>query len=167
MPLQNDLDESRLRSLAELRDSGQSVLSIYLDLDPAEFAAPPAREAQVDSLLDEASREIEATERPHGELLALREALERARQLLHDFQKSASGARAIAIFLSGPLELEEVLRLDTAGERCPVDGEPLQPRGQIVEDAVHAAITQSAQALALRERPELGSLGGIAATLRF
>ncbi len=37
----------------------------------------------------------------------------------------------------------------------------------IVEEAVRAAVGQSAEMLALRDRPDLGPLGGIAATLRF
>jgi hypothetical protein len=53
------------------------------------------------------------------------------------------------------------------GESCPVDGGSLERRENILEDAVHSAVNQSAEVLALRERPELGPLGGIAATLRF
>jgi hypothetical protein len=54
-----------------------------------------------------------------------------------------------------------------AGESCPVDGTALEARADIVEDAVRSAIAQDAEILVLRERPELGPLGGIAATLRF
>jgi hypothetical protein len=43
----------------------------------------------------------------------------------------------------------------------------LEARANIVEDAVRSAVGQSAEILALRDRPELGTLGGIAATLRF
>jgi hypothetical protein len=68
-------------------------------------------------------------------------------------------ARAIATCISAAL--------GTAGERCPVDGESLGLRKSIVDEAVQAATSQSAEALALRDRPELGPLGGIAATLRF
>jgi peptide subunit release factor 1 (eRF1) len=53
------------------------------------------------------------------------------------------------------------------GERCPIDGTALERREDILEDAVHSAVRQSAEVLALRDRPELGPLGGIAATLRF
>ena len=57
--------------------------------------------------------------------------------------------------------------MGTEAERCPVDGGAGQARKSILEDAVQAALGQSAEVLALRERPELGPLGGIAATLRF
>jgi hypothetical protein len=43
----------------------------------------------------------------------------------------------------------------------------LEPRASIVADAVREAINQSAEVLALRERPEHGPLGGIAVSLRF
>ena len=49
--------------------------------------------------------------------------------------------------------------LGCRGERCPLDGEPLEQRQDIVEDAVQAAVSQSAEVLALRERPELGPRG--------
>jgi hypothetical protein len=112
MALVSDVDRDRLRTLAEARDSQESVLSLYLNLDPAEFGTPRARRAQADSLLDDAHRRIEGAERAHEELMALREALEEAREIVEDLVESAPSARAVAIFVSRPLELSEVLRLD-------------------------------------------------------
>ena len=43
-------DRDRLRKLAELRLDRPVVLSLYLDLDPTEFATPPARATAVRSL---------------------------------------------------------------------------------------------------------------------
>ena len=57
--------------------------------------------------------------------------------------------------------------MGTEGERCPVDGGDLRMRDSVVEDAVQAAVAQSADVLALHDRNELGPLGGIAAMLRF
>jgi len=57
--------------------------------------------------------------------------------------------------------------MDLEGERCPVDGTVLERREDIVEEALLAATSQSAEVRALRDRPELGPLGGIAAILRF
>jgi hypothetical protein len=57
--------------------------------------------------------------------------------------------------------------MGVAGESCPLDGASLEPRKNIVEDAVQSAVSQSAEILRLRDRPELGPFGGIAATLRF
>jgi peptide chain release factor subunit 1 len=57
--------------------------------------------------------------------------------------------------------------MGSSGDRCPVDGGALQSQANIVERAVESAVTQSAEVLELHDRPELGPLGGIAATLRF
>jgi stalled ribosome rescue protein Dom34 len=47
------------------------------------------------------------------------------------------------------------------------DPDRLQQSKNTVEDAVQSAVRQSAEVLAMRERPELGPLGEIAAILRF
>jgi Bacterial archaeo-eukaryotic release factor family 10 len=114
MAFVNELDGSRLRALAQARDSSRSVLSLYLDLDPSTFATAPARQSEVDSLLDRAHREIEDGERSHGELMALRGALERARETLNveGSPAWAEGSRAVALFISQPIGLDELLRLD-------------------------------------------------------
>ena len=57
----NDLDYAVLRRLAALRPADGKVLSVYVDLDPAEFGTRPARATEIGSLLDEAERrEIES-----------------------------------------------------------------------------------------------------------
>ena len=59
MPLVNEVSEELIRKLAETQAPQESVLSVYLDLDPARFATPPARQSEIDSLIDSAHREIE------------------------------------------------------------------------------------------------------------
>jgi peptide subunit release factor 1 (eRF1) len=107
----NDVSEQTLRELAQLRTEDESFLSVYMDLDPREFATAPARATEIDSLLDGAAREIEAGERRHGERKALRAALERAREMLQGDHTWAPGARAVALFLCEPLGLSKLLRL--------------------------------------------------------
>jgi peptide subunit release factor 1 (eRF1) len=106
----NDLSEQTLRSLAETSAEEETVLSLYLDLDPHRFATAPPRASEIDSLLDSAHREIESGERSHSELMALRGSLERARELLAE-QSWAKGARALAMFLCAPLDLSVMLCL--------------------------------------------------------
>lgn len=108
----NDVTDDMLRRLAGTCAPGQTVLSVYLDLDPARFATAPARASEIDSLLDAAHREIERAERPHEDLLALRAAHDRARALLQPVGSAARGARALALFVCEQLELELLLRLD-------------------------------------------------------
>jgi peptide chain release factor subunit 1 len=107
----NDVSEHALRELAELRAKDASVLSMYLDLDPREFATPPARQIEIDSVLDGAHREIEDGERSHSERQQLRAALERAREMLGGEREWAQGARGVALFVSEPLKLARLLRL--------------------------------------------------------
>jgi hypothetical protein len=110
----NDLDHGRLRRLAGFYSrNGHQVLSMYLDLDPAQFGTQPARAAQIRSLLDEADRRTRVGGLDHAARAALRADVERARAFLQgDF--SAKGAHALALFASEPEQLFEVLRLPDA-----------------------------------------------------
>lgn len=110
----NDLDQERLRRLAEHRpQNGHKVLSVYMDLDPATFGTQPARAAQVTSLVDAADRRIRAAELDHAARTVLRQDLDRIRDALRDGE-AAKGAHALAIFASQSSELFEVLRLPDA-----------------------------------------------------
>jgi hypothetical protein len=111
MSAANDVTEEILRSLAETRAATETVLSLYLDLDPGRFATGPARATEIDSLLDQAHRAIEAGERSHDERLALRATLAEAREILGGDRQWARGARALAVFVSKPLALSRTLRL--------------------------------------------------------
>jgi peptide chain release factor subunit 1 len=104
-------DRDTLRRLAELRLDRPVVLSLYLDLDPTEFATPPARATAVRSLLDEAERKVkERDSLPHGDRMALDAALRRARAFL-ERELPTDGAHAVAVFASEPAELFEALKL--------------------------------------------------------
>jgi peptide chain release factor subunit 1 len=112
MSARNDVTPETLRSLAAIRAEQNTVLSLYLNLDPERFATAPARKSEIDSLLDDAHRKIEAGERPHAELMELRTALERARGILEDEgQAWAQDAHALAMFIAEQPRLEELLRL--------------------------------------------------------
>jgi peptide chain release factor subunit 1 len=104
-------DRDELRRLAEVRLDRPVVLSLYLDLDPTEFATPPARATAVRSLLDEADRQVrDHRDLPHGERMDLRASLERASSVLEG-DLPAEGAQALAIFAAESAELFEVLKL--------------------------------------------------------
>ena len=59
----NELKPNRLRELAVLRPEGARVLSVFLNLDPAEFAEPPARASETRSVVDQARRAAHAASR--------------------------------------------------------------------------------------------------------
>jgi peptide subunit release factor 1 (eRF1) len=106
-----DITTDQLRELAETRSPQGKVLSVFINLDPREFATPPARATEISSVMDEAGRAI----RDHGTLThAERTALE------HDVQRvraqlrnglDTDGARGLAVFASEPAGLFEILKL--------------------------------------------------------
>jgi peptide chain release factor subunit 1 len=104
-------DRDRLRSLAELRFERPVVLSLYLNLDPSEFATPPARKTAVRSLIDEAERRVrERNGLSHDDKASLQASLERASAFLQNDLPS-DGAHALAVFVSEPDGLFEALKL--------------------------------------------------------
>src|ERR687898_198576 len=58
----NELRENRLRELARIHPDDAKVLSVFLNLDPSEFAAPPARATEISSVIDDATRRIRERE---------------------------------------------------------------------------------------------------------
>jgi peptide chain release factor subunit 1 len=112
----NDLDHGRLRRLAALRPTGAPVLSVYVDLDPTEFATQRARTVQIGSLLDEAERRVREAELERQARIGLREDLERVRAAVRGNGNGgpAKGAHALAIFACQPAGVFELLRLPEA-----------------------------------------------------
>jgi hypothetical protein len=105
-------DRDQLRTLAELRLDRPVVLSLYLNLDPSEFATPPARKTAVRSLLDEAERRVRERRDglSHADRTGLKASLQRAAELLENDLPS-DGAHALAVFASEPNGLFEALKL--------------------------------------------------------
>jgi peptide chain release factor subunit 1 len=89
------------------------VISVFLDLDPSEFATAPARASQARSLLDEANGDGRR-ELPHEDRTALSQDLERLRDYLGSDDLPVSGARTLAVFCSSRDDLFETVPLDHA-----------------------------------------------------
>jgi len=107
-------DRDQLRSLAELRLDRPVVLSLYLNLDPSQFATPPARKTSVRSLIDEAERRLrERNGLTHEDKTALQASLERASDFLENNLPS-DGAHGLALFASERNDLFEALKLPRA-----------------------------------------------------
>ena len=112
----SDVSQERLQRLATLEaPDGARILSLYLNLDPAaNLAAPANRQSAVNSLLDEAARAVEGREDlDHDAHMALRDDVTRARDALDANLDDgwAEGAHALALFVCGPADLFEVVRL--------------------------------------------------------
>ena len=107
-------DRDQLRALAELRLDRPVVLSLYLNLDPSQFATPPARKSSIRSLLDEAERRVrERDGLSHEDRAALQASLERAKALLEN-DLPTDGAHALAVFASEQTDMFEALKLPRA-----------------------------------------------------
>jgi peptide chain release factor subunit 1 len=117
----NDITRDRLRRLAEARVGGAKVLSLFLNLDPREFATPPARSTEVRSLLDRAGRLVreESEHLTHAQKESLKADLERVAAELGN-GAGTKGAHGLAIFAASAAGLFEMLRLPE-----PVDHEPV------------------------------------------
>lgn len=89
------------------------VVSLFVDLDPSQFATAPARASQVRSLLDEAEREgrLAAHGLSHADRSALTQDLERLQDYLASDEPPVSGARALAVYSSSQDELFEAVPL--------------------------------------------------------
>jgi peptide chain release factor subunit 1 len=104
-------DRDQLRRLAELRLDRPVVLSLYLNLDPSEFATPPARKTSIRSLIDAAERRLrDQNGLEHADRTALEASLERARAFLEN-ELPADGAHGLALFVSETGSLFEALKL--------------------------------------------------------
>src|SRR3954468_2807014 len=122
----NELRPDRLRELAVLRPQGARVLSVFLNLDPAEFAEPPARGSEVRPGIDELRRNAraQADSLAHDEKLALRADVERIDEFLSSF--SPKGAHGVVVYACGPADLFEVIRLPRPIDtRAVIDDSPL------------------------------------------
>jgi peptide chain release factor subunit 1 len=104
-------DRDQLRALAELRLDRPVVLSLYLNLDPSQFATPPARKTAVRSVVDEAERRVrERNGLDHDDRKGLEASLQRATDFLEN-DLPTDGAHALAVFASEQSGLFEALKL--------------------------------------------------------
>src|SRR3954462_7045395 len=130
----NELRADRLRELATLRPQGARVLSVFLNLDPAEFAEPPARASEIRSVIDELRRDAraQADSLGHDEKIALRADVDRIDDFLSSF--SPKGAHGVVVYACGPADLFEVIRLPRPIEtRAVIDDSPLiEPLAELI-----------------------------------
>jgi peptide chain release factor subunit 1 len=106
----NELNENRLRELARMRPDGDArVLSIFINLDPAEFATPPARASEISSVIDDVHRRVRESDLSHEAKKGLEEDVKRADAFLRDL--SPKGAHGFALFACDAAGLFEGIRL--------------------------------------------------------
>lgn len=138
----NDLTRARLRQLAEAKPQDARVWSFFLNLDPSEFATAQARASEVRSVVDQGRRRLDREDGlSHDEKVALREDLERVDQFLQA-ELDTSGAHAVALFVSGPARLFEVLKLPRpVPTRVEIDNSPfIEPLAGLVSSGGWAVL---------------------------
>ncbi len=125
------LTRTRLRQLAEFAPDHGRVLSVYLNLDPSEFATPPARASAITSVMNDAQHKIEEAngDLPHADKMALRADVDAVREVLQQPGIADDGTCAVAVFACGPAGLLETVRVGRPLEsRVVIDDTPfIQP----------------------------------------
>jgi peptide subunit release factor 1 (eRF1) len=143
----NTITRGRLRRLAEVRPDRGRVLSVYLNLDPSEMATPPARASAITSVVNDASRRIEACEDlDHEERLALQADVERVREALSG-DVAQGGTQGVAVFACQPAGLLEVVTL-----RRPLETRVVLERTPFVEPLALAGTGERWCALLVNRR---------------
>src|SRR4051794_7072751 len=126
---------TRLRRLADLAPERGRVLSVYLNLDPAEFATPPARASAITSVLNDAQRKVDELDGDlsHDDRMALREDVDAVREALEQPGIADEGTRGVAVFACGPAGLLETVRV-----KRPLDSRVVIGSTPFVEPLVQA-----------------------------
>src|SRR4051795_282757 len=126
------ITQARLRALSAVHPDQGRVLSVFLNLDPTQFATAAARSSAITSVMTEAAHKVEEKDGlSHDELMALRDDVERVRDVLLNSDIAANGTRAVAVYACGPEGLLEVIRL-----RRPVENRVVLDRTPCVEPLV-------------------------------
>jgi peptide chain release factor subunit 1 len=135
----NQLSPDTLRRLAELRPDDGKVVSIYLNLDPTEFASGAARATAINSVLDQAGRAAREEEP------AVREDVERIREAFKGFD--FQGAHGVAVFACGGEDLLEVIKLPrTVGNAVVIDESPyVEPLVEVQSEARYGVVLVNRQ----------------------
>jgi hypothetical protein len=87
------------------------VVSLFLDLDPAEFATAPARATQITSLLSDLDALMRNEDLSHDAREALKVDRERVEAFLRDDDLDLDEAAALAIYASHALDVFETVKL--------------------------------------------------------
>src|SRR5256885_1041903 len=126
------ITQTRLRALAAVHPEQGRVLSVFLNLDPAQFGTPAARSSAITSVMTAAAHKVEESDGlTHDERIALRDDVERVRAVLADSDVASNGTRAVAVYACGPVDLLEIVRL-----RRPVDNRVVLDRTPCLEPLI-------------------------------
>src|SRR4051812_37933396 len=122
----NQLTEETLRSLSEVEADEPVVVSLFLDLDPSQFALAPARASQITSLLSDLDALLRDADLSHDAAEALKVDRERIEEFLRDDDLDVDGAAALAVYSSHALDVFTAIKLgDRVDAGVHVDQRPI------------------------------------------
>jgi hypothetical protein len=131
----NTITRTRLRRLADVKPERGRVLSVFLNLDPTEFATPAARSTAITSVITEAAHRVDQADGlEHEERAALKADIDRVRETLMASDIAQNGTRAVAVYACQPADLLEVVRLNH-----PVDAAVVLDRSPYIEPLIAQA----------------------------
>src|SRR3954471_17120800 len=126
------ITQARLKALSAVHPDQGRVLSVFLNLDPTQFATAAARSSAITSVMTAAAHKVEEKDGlTHDERMALRDDVERVREVLTGSDIAANGTRAVAVYACGDEDLLEIVRL-----RRPVENHVVLDRTPCVEPLV-------------------------------
>ena len=161
----NTITRDRLRRLADVKPDRGRVLSVFLNLDPTEFATPAARSTAITSVMTEAAHRVDQADGlDHEERQALRADVDRVRETLMASDIAQNGTRAVAVYACQPADLLEVVRLNR-----PVDAAVVLDRSPYLEPLVAQASEEHWGVLLVNRRNArffIGDGGGLEETDR-
>jgi peptide subunit release factor 1 (eRF1) len=107
----NQLTTDTLRTLSEVEADEPVVVSLFLNLDPREFATAPARDSQITSLLSDLDALIGDDALSRDAVEALKADRERLETFLRDDDFDVDGAAGLAVYSSHALDAFEAIKL--------------------------------------------------------
>lgn len=127
-----EVTRARLRQLANVKPQRGRVLSVFLNLDPAEFATADAKKTAISSVMSDAREQVGGVEGlDHDEREDLKADLELVRDTLERDDLADDGAHGVAVFASTAGDLLELVRLS-----YPVDTRVVIDRNAFLEPLV-------------------------------
>src|SRR4051794_39852071 len=122
----NQLTEETLKSLSEVEADEPVVVSLFLDLDPSQFAVAPARASQITSVLAQLDAVLRDSDLSDDAAEALTVDRERIEALLRDDALDVDGAAGLAVYSSSALDEFRAIKLPESIETAVhVDQRPI------------------------------------------
>src|SRR4051794_38834241 len=130
----NELTDETLKSLAVVEADEPVVVSLFLNLDPSQFAVGPARSSQITSVLAELDALLRDDDLSEDAREALQVDRERIEAYLRDDALDVDGAQGLALYSASALDEYRAIKLPD-----PIETTVVVDQRPILEPVVDAA----------------------------